>query len=40
MAAVGPLSEQSIAQGSKIIEVPDFTGGKWRTTQPYFAMLK
>jgi predicted dehydrogenase len=38
MAAVGPLSEMSIAQGSKVLEVPDFTAGKWQTAKPYFAV--
>ena len=38
MSSIGPLSEISIAQGSKSIEVPDFTGGKWKTNKPYFAV--
>ena len=39
MAAVGPLSELSIAQGSKGLAVPDFTSGKWQTAQPYFGVV-
>jgi len=38
MAAVGPLSEMSIAGRSKLIQVPDFTKGRWETNRPYFAM--
>jgi predicted dehydrogenase len=38
MAAVGPLSEQSITANGKVIEVPDFTDGKWQTAKPYFAI--
>ncbi len=38
MAAIGPLSEMSIAQGSKAIKVPDFTRGKWKTRKPDFAL--
>ena len=38
MAAIGPLSGQSISQGSQVIQVPDFTRGKWKTRQPYFGV--
>ncbi len=38
MSAIGPLSEMSIAQGGKSIEVPDFTKGKWQTRKPGFAI--
>lgn len=38
MCVTGPLSELSISQGSKPVEVPDFTRGKWKTKKPYFAM--
>lgn len=38
MAAIGPLSEESIAKKSKVIDVPDFTRGKWKTRNPYFAL--
>ena len=38
MSSIGPLSEASIAGGSKAITVPDFTGGKWKTNNPYFGL--
>ena len=38
MSAIGPLSEQSISQGSRTLKVPDFTRGKWRTRKPYFGV--
>jgi hypothetical protein len=38
MSVVVPLSEQSIAQGSAVVKVPDFTEGKWQTNRPYFAL--
>jgi predicted dehydrogenase len=38
MSSIGPLSEASIAGGSKVITVPDFTEGKWKTNKPYFAV--
>ena len=34
-SAVTPLSEQSIAQGGAPQEFPDFTGGRWKTREPY-----
>ncbi len=37
MASIGPLSEMSIAQGGQVIQVPDFTRGKWKTRKAYFA---
>ncbi len=37
-SSVGPLSELSIAQGSKPVKVPDFTRGKWKTNKPYFGV--
>ncbi|GAB3766487.1 Gfo/Idh/MocA family oxidoreductase [Spirosoma pomorum] len=37
-SAISPLSEQSIAQGSKPIDIPDFTRGKWKTNKPIFAL--
>ncbi|MBI9017266.1 MAG: Gfo/Idh/MocA family oxidoreductase [Phycisphaerae bacterium] len=39
MAAVGPLSEMSIAKGSAPVKVPDFTRGKWKTRKPDFAVV-
>jgi len=38
MSVVGPLSEISIASGSKPIKAPDFTKGKWKTKKPSFAV--
>lgn len=38
MCVTGPLSEQSIAQGSTPVKCPDFTGGKWKTRKPTFAL--
>jgi len=38
MASIGPLSEASISSGSRPIEVPDFTRGKWETMPPYFGL--
>ncbi len=31
MSAVGPLSEWSVANGSRPIDFPDFTRGRWKT---------
>jgi predicted dehydrogenase len=38
MSANGPLSEESIAKGGVPIPYPDFTGGRWQTTKPKFAL--
>ncbi len=38
MSVVVPLSEQSIAAGGTPVKCPDFTGGKWQTTKPKFAV--
>ena len=32
--AIGPLSEQSIANGGAPVEFPDFTNGKWKNREP------
>ncbi|RIV21454.1 gfo/Idh/MocA family oxidoreductase [Fibrisoma montanum] len=37
-SAISPLSEQSIAQGSKPVEIPDFTRGKWKTNPRIFGL--
>jgi len=29
-SAIGPLSVESVAQGSAPIEIPDFTRGRWK----------
>jgi len=36
-SAPGPLSEQSVAQGSVPMKFPDFTRGKWQTAAPVMA---
>ena len=33
-SVIGPLSEQSVAQGGMPVEVPDFTRGAWQTAAP------
>ena len=38
MSCILPLSQQSIAAGSQPVKCPDFTGGKWETTKPKFAV--
>ncbi len=37
-SAISPLSEESIANGSKPVDIPDFTRGKWKTRKPKFAL--
>lgn len=37
-SAISPLSEKSIAQGSKPVEIPDFTRGKWKTNKRIFGL--
>jgi predicted dehydrogenase len=34
VSVVGPLSEWSVANGSKPVKVPDFTRGRWKVTAP------
>jgi hypothetical protein len=36
-SAITPLSEQSIAEGFRTLEFPDFTKGKWKDRKPIFA---
>lgn len=38
MSVIFPLSQASIAKGSQPVPCPDFTGGKWKTTKPKFAV--
>ena len=38
MSVVRPLSEQSIANGSAPVQVPDFTRGKWKTNPRIFGL--
>lgn len=37
-SAITPLSEQSVELGNETIDFPDFTGGKWMTREPVFAL--
>lgn len=37
--AITPLSEKSIEQGGKLMNIPDFTRGKWKTRQPIFGTI-
>ena len=37
-SAISPLSEQSIAGGSKPVNIPDFTRGKWKKNPPIFGL--
>jgi hypothetical protein len=39
-SSVAPLSEWSVAHGSNSIDVPDFTGGSWKTNQPVDILLE
>jgi len=34
-SSIAPLSEWSVANRSQSIDVPDFTGGSWRTNKPH-----
>ena len=34
VSVVGPLGEWSVANGSKPVKIPDFTRGRWKTTEP------
>ncbi len=36
--AITPLSENSIAQGGSLQQIPDFTRGKWLNRKPIFAL--
>ena len=38
MSVICPLSEQSIANNSASVEIPDFTRGKWKTNKPIFGL--
>ena len=33
-SVISPLSEQSVASGSRPVEFPDFTRGQWMTRPP------
>ena len=34
-SSIAPLSEWSVANRSQSIEVPDYTGGSWKTNKPH-----
>lgn len=36
--AITPLSEESIANNGKVVEIPDFTKGNWKTRKPVFGL--
>jgi hypothetical protein len=36
-SAITPLSEQSIADGNRTLDFPDFTAGEWQKRKPIFA---
>jgi len=36
--AIGPLSEQSVAQGGEPVAFPDFTDGDWMVDEPIFGL--
>ena len=38
--AIAPLSEKSVASRSNSVDIPDFTGGSWKTNQPVDIMLE
>jgi hypothetical protein len=38
-SSIGPLSEWSVSNRSNSIDVPDFTGGSWKTNQPIDLVL-
>ncbi len=33
-SVIGPLTEWSVANGSRAARIPDFTRGRWRETEP------
>jgi hypothetical protein len=34
--SITPLSEKSIAKNSQVVDIPDFTKGKYKTRKPVF----
>lgn len=36
--AITPLSEKSIAENGKVMNIPDFTKGQWKTRKPIFGL--
>jgi predicted dehydrogenase len=39
-SSISPLSEASVANHSNTVEIPDFTGGSWKTNQPVDILLE
>jgi hypothetical protein len=39
-SSISPLSEYSVANRSKSVDVPDFTRGAWKTNKPVELTLK
>jgi hypothetical protein len=39
-SSIAPLSEWSVANRSQSIDVPDFTGGSWKTNEPHGISLE
>ncbi|MCQ4167317.1 Gfo/Idh/MocA family protein [Tahibacter harae] len=37
-SAITPLSEQSVANGNRTVDFPDFTDGEWEKRKPIFAL--
>ena len=37
-SVISPLSEKSIKRKSASMKIPDFTRGKWKTSEPKFAI--
>jgi hypothetical protein len=38
-SSIAPLSEWSVANRSNSIDIPDFTGGSWKTNKPIDLLL-
>ena len=39
-SAIAPLSEQSVANRSSAVDIPDFTNGAWKTNKPVDILLE
>jgi len=39
-SSISPLSQQSVANRSATVDIPDFTRGAWKTNQPVELTLK
>lgn len=37
-SAITPLSEQSVSEGNRTVDFPDFTAGEWQKRKPVFAL--